>query len=505
MLAERGSGEELPLPETVQGIIAARLDSLAPDEKALLQDAAVIGKVFGLGAVGATDQQLNALRQKDFVQRARRSSVEGETEFAFKHALVRDVAYGQIPRAERAGKHRRAAEWIQSLGRPEDHAEMVAHHYVNALELARAAGQDDTDLVSRARPALREAGDRAMTLNAWPQAETYFRRALELSSADDPERPGLLLRCGRALYLRNEEGAAELAEARAGLLAAGDREAAAEAALMLADIAWKEGRSDEMAGHLEDARALVEDTARSRAQVAVLCEVARYDMLADSLEAAHELGVEALGLAEELGFDDLRAHALNTVGVARADSGDPAGFGQVEESIALATRSNSIPDLLRGHNNLAALYFLHGDLERTRAAEKTTLDLANHFGHRGQARFIETGAFVGNRYMAGEWDAALGRESELAEVAERESFKSPWLRAALAFASRDFRAAADIHGEMGVVAHEAFFRLRAAEQLLAEGRRAEADEQLRPALAFYRDVGATRYVREGEALLAASA
>jgi hypothetical protein len=52
---------------------------------------------------------------------------------------------------------------------------------------------------------------------------------------------------------------------------------------------------------------------------------------------------------------------------------------------------------------------------------------------------------------------------------------------------------------------EAFYRLRAAEQLVVEGRRAEADDQLGPALGFYRSVGATRYVREGEALLAASA
>jgi hypothetical protein len=99
----------------------------------------------------------------------------------------------------------------------------------------------------------------------------------------------------------------------------------------------------------------------------------------------------------------------------------------------------------------------------------------------------------------------LGRESELIEVLEREPFKSPWLRAGLAVASRDFRTAADIFGEMGISSDEAFFRLRAAEQLVAEGRRAEADEQLRPALAFYRGVGAARYVREGEALSAAYA
>jgi class 3 adenylate cyclase len=618
MLAERGSTEELSLPETVQGIIAARLDSLAPDEKALLQDAAVVGKVFWLGALDATEQQLQPLRQKEFVQRARRSSVEGQTEFAFKHALVRDVAYGQIPRAERSRKHLRAAEWIESLGRPEDHAEMVAHHYVNALELARAAGQDDRALVNRARAALRDAGDRAMALNALPQAEAYFRMALGLGSEDDPERPELLLRCGRALYRQADQGAGELSEARTGLLAAGEREAAAEASLMLADIAWKQGLRNEMVAHLEEARALVEGTSRSRVQVAVLCEVARYEMLADRLETARELGSEALRLAEELGFDDLRAHVLNTIGSARAELGDRDGFAELEESIALATRLNSIPNMLRGHNNLTALYILKGDLARTRAAQEKSLELARHFGHRGQVRFIESGPAVGNRFLAGEWDDALeraesviaeaeagarfyqlaamhgyrglirlarsdadgaesdaelavelarpirdpqalypdlamaatiflsvgnearagetltesvaglgelrrlgfavielplhawvavtlGRASDLVEVVEREPWKSPWVRAALALASSDFLAAADIIGGMGIVSHEAFFRLRAAEQLVDEGRRAEADEQLRRALAFYRSVGATRYVREGEALLAASA
>jgi tetratricopeptide (TPR) repeat protein len=457
-----------------------------------------------------------------------------------------------------------------------------------------------------------------MTLNALPQAESYFRAALDLGSPDDPERPALLLRCGRALYLRAEEGTAELIEARTGLLAAGEREAAAEAALMLADILWKQGRRDEMVGHLEEARTLVEGTSHSRTQVAVLCEVARYEMLADRLDAARELGGEALRLAEELGFDDLRAHALNTVGTARANLGDREGVDELEESIALATRLNSIPDVLRGHNNLTALYVLQGDLERTRAAQEKTLELAKHFGHRGQARFIEAGSAVTNRYLAGEWDDALeraesviaeaeagarfyqlaamyairglirlsrgdaegaesdaeqavelvrpvrdpqalfpdlamaaliflsagnnaragetlaeavaglrelhrlgfavielplqawvavtlGRSSELVEVIEREPYKSPWLHAALAVGSGDFLGAADIIGGMGIVTHEAFFRLRAAEQLVDEGRRAEADEQLRRALAFYRSVGATRYVREGEALLAASA
>ena len=138
---------QLGLPETVQGIIAARLDSLSADEKALLQNAAVLGKVFWRGAL-ADDRRharrpsgsLHALERKGFVQRARRSSVAGETEYAFRHLLVRDVAYGQIPRASRADKHRQAAEWIELLGRPEDHAEMLAHHYSERARVRPCSG-----------------------------------------------------------------------------------------------------------------------------------------------------------------------------------------------------------------------------------------------------------------------------------------------------------------------------------------------------------------------------
>lgn len=99
----------------------------------------------------------------------------------------------------------------------------------------------------------------------------------------------------------------------------------------------------------------------------------------------------------------------------------------------------------------------------------------------------------------------LGRGEELLALVADEQLESPWLLAGRAAAAGDFVRAADIFGEIGDASLEAFYRLCAAEALVAAGRRAEADEQLRPALAFYRGVGATRYVREGEALLAASA
>src|SRR6266516_3787813 len=143
MLLESSGAGDLPVPESIQGVIAARLDRLPAEEKALLQDAAVLGKVFWLGGIvdgrarEDTEAALHALERKGFVQRARTSSVADESEYTFFHILVRDVAYGQIPRGERAERHRRAAEWIESLGRADDYAEALAQHRIAALELAR--------------------------------------------------------------------------------------------------------------------------------------------------------------------------------------------------------------------------------------------------------------------------------------------------------------------------------------------------------------------------------
>ena len=113
-----------------------------------------MGKVFWVGALGRNGDAttiLHALERKGFVRRQRRTSVEGETELAFAHALVRDVAYGQISRPDRTEKHRRIARWIEGLGRPEDHAEMLAHHWRSSLSYARAAGDAPPELVDATR------------------------------------------------------------------------------------------------------------------------------------------------------------------------------------------------------------------------------------------------------------------------------------------------------------------------------------------------------------------
>jgi hypothetical protein len=148
---ERGSADDLPLPETLQGIIAARLDGLAADAKALLQDAAVIEKVFWTGALRRDERDatppLHALERKGFLTRQRRSSVQSKGEWAFAHMLLRDVAYGQIPRGDLA----RAANDPQEI-MPNLAAAAAAFETQGHVEEARALAGE---LVGAAAPTRR--------------------------------------------------------------------------------------------------------------------------------------------------------------------------------------------------------------------------------------------------------------------------------------------------------------------------------------------------------------
>lgn len=191
-------------PESLEALIAARLDTLPVDQKSLLQDAAVIGQQFwpiAVAAVAGADLEgvrdgLRDLAHRELIRPSRFSSVRGDMEYAFSHALIRDVAYGQIPRLERVDKHVVAAGWIERLAveRVADHAELLAHHYGQALDLSRAAGRGGLDELEEAtRRALMLAGERSMALDIG-RATECFDRVLELLPPDHPDRAGALFR-----------------------------------------------------------------------------------------------------------------------------------------------------------------------------------------------------------------------------------------------------------------------------------------------------------------------
>jgi class 3 adenylate cyclase/tetratricopeptide (TPR) repeat protein len=380
-------GADLPVPETVQGMIAARLDALTPEEKELVQDASVLGKVFWPGALGGrvSADALHALELKEFIRRDRRSAVAGETQYAFLHLLVRDVAYGQIPRARRADKHRAAAEWIASLARDrsEDRSEMLAHHYGEALALADAAGIDTAPLRTPARAAIVEASERAAMLNAWTAAEELSESALALVDADDPLRPALQLRICRSQASRGAPDLALLETACAGFLANGDEERAGEAEALLSWSYWWLGDGDSARLHAERALELVRDQPVSIPKVRAYAQVARRTTIGGDIRDGAALARETLAMAEELEHDELTSHALNTLGLACMRAGDLDGLKHLERSVELADRSNAPDEMIRSRNNLANQLFMLGRLDEAtaqwvasrEAAQRTGLDV----------------------------------------------------------------------------------------------------------------------------------
>jgi class 3 adenylate cyclase/tetratricopeptide (TPR) repeat protein len=410
LLQEQGTIDEAALPASIQGLIAARLDHLSPEEKSLIQDASVMGKVFWSGGLPAGDRRdalLHGLERKEFIRRERRSSVAGQDEYAFRHVLVRDVAYGQIPRADRVAKHVAAAAWIENLGRPQDHAELVAHHYNAALALSSVPLPEA--VLVRARDALIVAGERAFALSSFAAAARYNRAALDLLAPDDPRRARTLYGLGMALFRSRGEGGPELAAAVEALIAAGDPALAAEAECRLTTYWWERGERARWMPHLERAAELVLDLPPSPSKTFVLAARARYLYLSGAVDEADMAARAALAMAESLGLDELRAHALNTTALVTAERGPGDGYALMLESIAIADARNSIESYY-GYNNLSVLYENAGRMPEANAAWAESLRVALRFGAAAQVRWARfTGTYWS--YVLGDWDGAL-RETE---------------------------------------------------------------------------------------------
>jgi len=177
------------LPTTIKGIVGARLDALPPDERSLLLEAAVSGKVFWRGALArlradddGLSRLLGALEHRDLIRRETVSAIEGDQQFSFTHVLIRDVAYELLPRARRRELHAEVARFLEeATGEVGESGAALARHWRDAGDEARAFEY----FVAAAEQAEQGwAKDRAVT---------FYREALELTT-DDAERRGKLVR-----------------------------------------------------------------------------------------------------------------------------------------------------------------------------------------------------------------------------------------------------------------------------------------------------------------------
>ena len=220
LLDEPADIDDLEIPDTVQGVLAARIDLLTPPEKRILQSAAVVGRTFWSGAVRSLlepdpgtveiDDVLRRLEDRGLVHARMGSSIVGERQFSFRHILIKDVAYEGLPLRDRARAHARVAEWIERTtnDRDREFAELLAHHYGHALEAMSTDPSRDRDEVERLRErafafallAASEAGNKL----ALKQAERFAETAL--SVATGPVERARALEILGMTYLHDYQG-----------------------------------------------------------------------------------------------------------------------------------------------------------------------------------------------------------------------------------------------------------------------------------------------------------
>src|SRR5262249_24255976 len=186
MLAE-GAGGGHPIPDTVQALIAARIDGLPRHAKVVLQRASVLGRVFWLSALAALcgdveglDDEVEGLLMREFIMREQRASNGAERAFRFKHILIREIAYSGLTKSARAELHAAFAAWLHDRGM-EEVVEIRAYHLDRAatllgeLDVSAPAG-----LAHTAAAALEAAGMRALAREANRSGRHLFLRAVEL-------------------------------------------------------------------------------------------------------------------------------------------------------------------------------------------------------------------------------------------------------------------------------------------------------------------------------------
>ena len=413
---------QLEVPETLHALIAARLDGLAPDERRLLQNAAVLGKTFTRQALGTLaglgDDDLSPLlhtlvRKEIFsVQADPRSPEHGQ--YSFVQDLLRHVAYETLSRAERRSRHLAAAAHLESAFAEEDEVvEVLASHYLDAFRAAPDA-PDAAEIKVKAREMLARAGDRAASLAAAREAQRYYVQAAEL--ADDPlVRADLEDRAGQMAWRRGraDEARALFGKALQIFDAHGLKRPAARTAAVLAEMDYRGGHTSDSIARLEQALGSLAGEEPGADVAAVAAQLGRFLALDGQLDAAQPHLERALDLAEALKLPDVLTQALTTKAVVltRRNRLEESRI-LLEGARAIALEHDLPAAVVRSSNNLAVIYESSDRYSDASVLADQAAAIARRIGDRNWEAQLFAGA-ISALVLLGRWEEALEREAEI--------------------------------------------------------------------------------------------
>lgn len=420
-----GVVDDLEVPESLQGLIAARLDGLMPEERRLLQSAAVVGKAFTVPTLAALtgnpetelEPLLLGLVRKEIlgIQTDPRAPERGQ--YTFLQDLVRRVAYSTLSRSERRARHLRAAELLEASRAAEDDEllEIIAAHLLEAYQ-ADPDAEDAQVIRSRAGTALSRAGRRAASLGASAEAERFYTEAAALAdslieAARLEEEAGQM-----ALQADNLVGAGEhWTKAAAGYAESAAPRDAARVAVRQAEIDWRAGqlqaalvRTLSAFGELKDGPEDA-DLARAAAQLG------RWHALAADFAAAAEPVERALQLSGRLELPEILSECLSTKAVMLCwESRSDEAVVLLRGALDLALVHDLPTTAMRASNNLLDVLMRRDRNGEAKALIEQSLALARRVGDR----FYES-AFQGVEarihFVLGDWDEAYRVATALLE------------------------------------------------------------------------------------------
>jgi class 3 adenylate cyclase/tetratricopeptide (TPR) repeat protein len=420
-----GPIETLEVPESLQGLIAARLDGLAPEERKVLQDASVLGKTFfkqGVAAVSGLSEEavepiLTSLVRKEVLtlQADPRSPERGQ--YGFLQDLVRKVAYETLSKRIRKEKQLAAAAYLEATTTGEEEEELVevlASHYLDAYEAMPEAA--DADMIkAKARGMLIRAGERASSLGATAEAQRYLERAVELTAdpllqAELHERAGTVAWAGA----RRSEASSHFERAMDLFAAEGASHPAARVSARLAEVMWDRGRIKEALESMDRALQALSMEEPDEALAALAAQLGRFIFFSGETDLAAQRIETALDIAEALGLPEVLSQALNTKAlILNAKGRWQEGRVLLRHALDVALEHDKPSAALRAYNNLADLTATADRYHDAEAYAQDGLLLARRVGNR----FWEW-VFLGliySLFALGKWDEAMAQRREMPE------------------------------------------------------------------------------------------